>query len=274
MKKESILVVEDEDIMRESLVDWFSSEGHKVDGTSDGDKTLEKFNLEDYDVMIIDLKLPGRDGLSVLREVRVKNPKAKVIIITAYPSIETAVEAMRGGAIDYLAKPFELNRLETSLRQSYVAGVVTAPPVEAPIVEERYMTPCIWMQAGIVPKRRCTLEYQCKTGCDFYAAMMKKEKYRKDPRIKPFIDKLNSLSAANQCKYIMSGEISVRSCPNLFHCEKCEFDQMIQDRVDHRLIIKAAHRKTIQPADTEFLLPKEIFQAPLQRSTEKTERSQ
>jgi DNA-binding NtrC family response regulator len=94
MKKDSILVVEDEDIMRESLVDWFSGEDHQVDAASDGDKALADFDLEDYDVMIVDLKLPGRDGLSVLSEVRVKNPKAKVVIITAYPSVDTAVEAM------------------------------------------------------------------------------------------------------------------------------------------------------------------------------------
>ena len=112
MKKESMLVVEDEDIMRDALVDYFSDGGHKVDTAIDGDKELKKYNLEDYDVMIIDLKLPGRNGLSVLKEVRIKNPKAKVIIITAYPSVETETEAIRGGAIDYLAKPFDLNYLE------------------------------------------------------------------------------------------------------------------------------------------------------------------
>ena len=78
MRKETMLVVEDEDIMREALCDYFSDEGHKVDTANDGDKALEKFNLEDYNVMIVDLKLPGRDGLSVLKEIRAKNSKAKV----------------------------------------------------------------------------------------------------------------------------------------------------------------------------------------------------
>ena len=93
MRKENMLVVEDEDIMREALVDYFSDGGHTVDTANDGEKALEKYNLEDYNVMIIDLRLPGRDGLSVLEEVRQKNPKAKVIIITAYPSAETEEEA-------------------------------------------------------------------------------------------------------------------------------------------------------------------------------------
>ena len=78
MKKENMLVVEDEDIMREALSDYFSDGGHKVDTANDGDKALEKFNLEDYNVMIVDLKLPGRDGLSVLKEIRAKNPQAKI----------------------------------------------------------------------------------------------------------------------------------------------------------------------------------------------------
>ena len=99
MKKESMLVVEDEDIMREALVDYFSDGGHEVDAANDGDNALEKVNLEDYNVIIIDLKLPGRDGLSVLKDVRAKNPDAKVIIITAYPSIETEEEAKRIGEI-------------------------------------------------------------------------------------------------------------------------------------------------------------------------------
>jgi len=207
---------------------------------------LEKFNLEDYNVMIIDLKLPGRDGLSILKEVRGKNPKAKVIIITAYPSIETAKEAMRGGATDYLPKPFELDYLETIIRQPYEVDIVPTPPIEEPIVEEKIVTPCIWLQAGIVKKRMCTLGYQCNNACKFHAAMMKKEKFRNDPRIKPFIDKLCSQLGRKQCRYVMSGEISLRSCDKLYRCESCEFHQTIEDEVDRQLAIKTARRKETQ----------------------------
>jgi len=248
MKKESILVVEDEDIMRESLVDWFSSEDHKVDAADDGEKALKNFNLSDYDVMIVDLKLPGRDGLSVLSEVRVKNPKTKVIIITAYPSVDTAVEAMRRGAVDYLAKPFELERLNTSISKARDIQLVTTPlempvPVEAPPVEEEVVSPCIWYQAGVVKKRMCTFGYQCSSGCSFHAAMMKNDKNRNDPRIKPFLDKLNALVGKNQCRYTMNGQISFRICPKLYNCEQCEFNQICQDQVDRQLTIKAARLK-------------------------------
>ncbi len=247
MAKESILVVEDEDIMRESLVDWFSSEDHKVDAAGDGEKALKDFNLTDYDVMIVDLKLPGRDGLSVLSEVRVKNPKVKVIIITAYPSVDTAVEAMRRGAVDYLAKPFELERLGTSIQRSRglatVAPLEMPLPVEVPPAEEEVASPCIWHQAGIIKKRICTLGYRCSSECSFHAAMVRKEKNRTDPRIKPFLDKLNALTGKNQCRYTMNGDISFRICPNLYHCEQCEYDHICQDQVDRQLALKAARRK-------------------------------
>lgn len=249
MKKESILVVEDEDIMRESLVDWFSSEDHRISAAADGDKALKDIDLEDYDVMIVDLKLPGRDGLSVLSEVRVKNPKAKVIIITAYPSVDTAVEAMRRGAVDYLPKPFEMERLQTSMRMARDIRLVAAPPTELPVpvevppVEEEVASPCIWYQAEVIKKRMCNLGYQCNSACTFHAGMMKKEKFRSDPRIKPFLDKLNTLAGKNQCRYTMNGEVSFRICPNLYRCETCEFAQACQDEVDRQLAIKAARRK-------------------------------
>jgi CheY-like chemotaxis protein len=249
MKKESILVVEDEEIMRESLVDWFSSEDHRVDAAGDGDDALEAFDLQDYDVMIVDLKLPGRDGLTVLSEVRVKNPKAKVIIVTAYPSIDTAVEAMRRGAVDYLAKPFALERLETSIIRARDVQLVSAPPVEMPVpvkvppVEEVEVSPCIWYQAEVIKKRMCTLGYRCSSECTFHAAMMKNEKYRNAPTIQPFLEKLNALTGKNQCRYTMSGDISFRICPNLYHCENCEFHQICQDKVDQQLAIKDARRK-------------------------------
>jgi CheY-like chemotaxis protein len=246
MKKETMLVVDDEEIMREALVDYFSGEGHKVDTAQDGDKALERYNLTDYNIMIIDLRLPGRDGLSVLDEVRAKNPKAKVIIITAYPTVETETEAMRKGALKYLQKPFELDYLETLIRQAYEIDVIPTPPVKEPVFEEKIIAPCIWMQAGIVPKRACTLGYQCQRTCKFHASLMEKEKFRDDPRIQPYLEKLTAQSGRHQCRYTMSGEISVRSCSQLYRCESCELHQTIQDEIDHQKVLKEAHRKKLQ----------------------------
>lgn len=247
MKKESMLIVEDEQIMREALFDYFSSEGHSVDTASDGDEALKKFQLEDYDAMIIDLLLPGRDGLSVLKEAKEKNPKAKIIIITAYPTYESEMEARRRGAIEYLQKPFELSELESLIKETYAdRDVIPVPLVEEPLSEEDAAAPCIWTQAGIVQKRLCTRRYLCDKGCNFHTAMMKKEKFRNDPRIQPFLTKLTSVTGRNQCRYTMSGHVSYRSCPWLYYCDKCEFDQVIQDKVDRQLGIRAARRRRTQ----------------------------
>jgi CheY-like chemotaxis protein len=242
MEKQKMLVIEDEDIMREALCDYFSDVGHTVDTASDGEKALEGFRFEDYGVMIIDLKLPGRDGISVLREVKRKNPRAKVIIITAYPSLETEEKAMRDGALNYLPKPFELDYLETLIRQSYEIEIIP------PLVEEEIVTPCIWMQAGIVSKRMCTYGYNCTRVCDFHAQMMNKEKFRNDPRIKPYIAKLYAQLGKKQCRYVMSGQISHRSCSQLFDCPNCEFDQARQDEVSRQLEIKAKRVERMRAA--------------------------
>ena len=246
MEKEKMLVVEDEDIMRDALVDYFSGEGHKVDTADNGDTALEGYNFKDYKIMIIDLRLPGRDGLSVLDDVRSKNPDAKVIIITAYPTFETESQARQKGAIEYLTKPFELYYLETLIKQSFEVEIIPTPPVEEPVFEEKIIAPCIWMQSEIVKKRACTLGYQCQNMCNFHAAMMKKEKFSTDPRIQPFLEKLISQSGRYQCRYTMSGEISVRSCSQLYSCERCELHQTMQDEIDHQRTLKEENRKKLQ----------------------------
>ncbi|MFC2157589.1 response regulator [Acidobacteriota bacterium] len=247
MNKETMLVVEDEDIMREALVDYFSGEGHKVDTAKNGDKALEGYDLSNYNIMIVDLRLPGRDGISLLDEIRSKNPKAKVIIITAYPTLETETQARQKGAVEYLTKPFELNYLETLIRQSFDIDVVPTPPIEVPpVFEEEIIAPCIWMQAGVIKKRACTLGYQCDNMCNFHAAMINKEKFAKDERIHPYLDKLASQMGKHECRYVMSGEVSVRSCSQIYKCESCELHQTIQDEIDRQKTLKEENRKTLQ----------------------------
>jgi|GEM_PF-250291 len=113
-----ILVVEDEAIMRESLRDWLTESGYQVETAEEGDEALKTISEQDFGVVILDLRLPGKDGIEVLREAKEKSPQLKGIIITAYPSVQTAVEAMKEGAVDYLPKPFDLNDLEKLIRET------------------------------------------------------------------------------------------------------------------------------------------------------------
>jgi len=117
-KEKPILVVEDEAIMRESVRDWLADAGYQVKTAEDGKQALRTLAEQEFGLIILDLRLPGKGGLEVLREARAKQPQLKGIIITAYPSVPSAVEAMKEGALDYLPKPFDLNRLEKSIRST------------------------------------------------------------------------------------------------------------------------------------------------------------
>jgi NADH-quinone oxidoreductase subunit E len=117
-KVKPILVVEDEAIMRESLRDWLTDSGYQVETTDEEEKALKMIGEQDFSILILDLRLPGGDGIDLLRQAKERQPKIKGIIITAFPSVPTAVEAMKEGAVDYLTKPFDLNRLEESIQKT------------------------------------------------------------------------------------------------------------------------------------------------------------
>jgi len=110
-KKRSVLVVDDEKIVRDSLKDWLQ-EGYNVATAETGEEAIEVIKNRDFDVLILDVRLTGKSGLQVLNEIREIKPQIKVIIMTAYPSVELAVEAMKAGATDYIVKPFSPEQLK------------------------------------------------------------------------------------------------------------------------------------------------------------------
>lgn len=110
-KKMSIMVVDDEEIVRKSLFHWFKKYGHVVETASSGFEALEKLEKYPYQLLFVDIKMPGMDGIELLGKVKAEYPDTLVIIITAYGSIESAVKAMRIGATDYLLKPFKPEQL-------------------------------------------------------------------------------------------------------------------------------------------------------------------
>ncbi len=111
METQRILVVDDEKNIRLTLAQALEFSGLLVQTASDGEEALQKLTEADFTLVLLDLKLPGLDGLEVLRRIRQSRPKLRVIIITAHGTIEYAVEALKAGAVDFLRKPFSLNEI-------------------------------------------------------------------------------------------------------------------------------------------------------------------
>lgn len=106
-EKIRILVVDDELIIRESLAGWLKRAGHDVTTASGGHQALEVIVRSDYDLVFLDIRMPDLGGLDVLKNIKMVHPHTLVVMITAYGSIETAIEAMKSGADDFIIKPFE-----------------------------------------------------------------------------------------------------------------------------------------------------------------------
>jgi DNA-binding NtrC family response regulator len=120
MASKPILVVDDEPIVRESIRDWLKDAGYEVLTAETGEEALEMVNKQDFSVIVLDIRLPGQTGITVLKQVKSLKPEIKSIIITAYPSEELLNEARRLGAIDYLVKPVAPDDLEKLIRETLV----------------------------------------------------------------------------------------------------------------------------------------------------------
>lgn len=114
----NILIIDDEKAIRKTLSEILSYEGYKIDEAGDGEEGLKKFKEKSYDVVLCDIKMPKLDGIEFLDKAREANPDVPVIMISGHGTIETAVEAVKKGAYDYIAKPPDLNRLLITIRNA------------------------------------------------------------------------------------------------------------------------------------------------------------
>jgi DNA-binding NtrC family response regulator len=114
----SILIIDDKDSMRQMLSKTLESEGYEVETAKDGEGGLEKAKEKKYDLILADLKLPKMDGIEVLSSLKDLDPEVAVIMMTAYGTIESAVEAMKQGAFDFLAKPFDTDHLNVLIKRA------------------------------------------------------------------------------------------------------------------------------------------------------------
>jgi DNA-binding NtrC family response regulator len=130
-KKPSVLIVDDLEEERAALGDALSASGFSVGTASDGVGALEELSLHDFDVVVADLRMPKVDGMVLLKEVRDRYDSLPVVLMSGYGTVETAVEAMKMGAWDFVVKPFQVRILESVLRRAVQLTVSSSKPVRS-----------------------------------------------------------------------------------------------------------------------------------------------
>jgi two-component system nitrogen regulation response regulator NtrX len=134
-----LLIVDDEQSIRDALVQVFEYEGHEVRGASDGPEALALAAQGRFDVIFLDVKMPGMDGLEVLERLREEDPNVLVVMVSGHGTIDTAVEATRKGAYDFLEKPLDTDRLLVTLRRALdLRGLTASMEALRDQVESRY----------------------------------------------------------------------------------------------------------------------------------------
>src|SRR3954466_9986166 len=109
--KGRILIVDDELVVRDSLGKWFTSEGYTARPASGAREALEEIQQTEFDIALIDIKMPGMDGMELQARLREADPDLTVIIMTGYAAVDTAVQALKRGAYDYITKPVDPDEL-------------------------------------------------------------------------------------------------------------------------------------------------------------------
>jgi DNA-binding response OmpR family regulator len=259
-----VLIIEDEAIMRESLRDWLKDEGYEVETAKEGEEALEKIGKKEFSVAVLDLRLPGKDGLEVLKEATEKDPKIKGIVITAYPTVETAVEAMKIGAVDYIVKPFAPDALEKAIQD--ILGPVQAevkpeegkvkeaageiPVVEEAGVEEAKEEEAIAITEGEIPVhleqgRAYIKEGRYKEAVREFQSILRVAPGHMEARIwvrkakeglaKPKVEVGEGEGGVEEgvkvCIWAKMGVVSNRICTRNYDCLTCEFDQAMQEKI-------------------------------------------
>ena len=153
-RRKRLLVVDDEEGMREILAEYLDEFGYEVDSAVNGREAMQKYKNGHFDIVLSDLVMSPMDGLELLGEVRKMDPDAVFIMMTGYPSLNSAMEAMKIGATDYITKPFNIDEirlkidrvlLERSLkgRLKNVQGIIWALVISIPV----------WLILGIILAR-------------------------------------------------------------------------------------------------------------------------
>lgn len=130
MDEFSVLVVDDEKEFLETMVKRLKRRGLTCEGVESGEEAIEKIRIGDFDVVLLDVKMPGMDGVEALREIKRIKPITEVVMLTGHASVESGIEGMKLGAFDYLMKPIELESLYDKLKDAYEKKAIHMAKIE------------------------------------------------------------------------------------------------------------------------------------------------
>ncbi|MFQ6092039.1 MAG: sigma-54-dependent transcriptional regulator [bacterium] len=125
-----ILVVDDELVVRESLYNWFREDGYRVDTAEDAKAALKKLHQSSWDIVLLDIKMPGMDGMELQKRIKEIDANIIVIMITAYAAVDTAVQALKEGAFDYVTKPFDPDDMSHLIRNAVAQRKLTTENIQ------------------------------------------------------------------------------------------------------------------------------------------------
>lgn len=193
--KGKILIVDDEDTMRYALADALTSSGYVVATAKDGEEAVKVFSKDTFSVVISDVRMPRMNGMEVLKHVKRVSPETPVILITAYGTVKSAVEAIKEGAADYLTKPFNIDELEFTVKnvmacqmtngQHSIGGKDKGKPAREIITEDPYMIKLLDMLKKVAKSNSSVLiQGESGTGKELIARYIY---MHSDRRGKPFV---------------------------------------------------------------------------------------
>lgn len=119
MRSSRVLLVDDEVAFTRNLSMLLAKRGHEVTAVNDGLTAIQTVEEKDFDVVLLDLKMPGIDGIETLKRIKQRKPQIEVIILTGHGSVDTAIEGVGHGAFDYAMKPFDLNELLERISKAF-----------------------------------------------------------------------------------------------------------------------------------------------------------
>jgi DNA-binding NtrC family response regulator len=161
-----ILIAEDEDITRKHLIYALKKEGYDVVGTRNGREALEQIELEYFDILITDVKMPEMSGIELLEKARERYQDIEVLVITGFGSIDAAVEAMKKGAFEYITKPFNLDELLLKVKHVYERKILKKENTAFKTFFEMHKGVSIIVRSGIMQQIMTTVENMRDADCN------------------------------------------------------------------------------------------------------------